>query len=82
MNNALNPKITMMTTVSANSIAGRVVLNGQEWAIKPFEVALGASASEKEKALVKRACDESDERAINERMNDGQKPVAISVGEL
>lgn len=33
MNNALNPKITMMATVSANSIAGRVVLNGKEWAV-------------------------------------------------
>ena len=58
MNNVLNPKITMMTTVSANSIAGRVVLNGQEWAVKTFEVALGASASDKEKALLKQAIKE------------------------
>ena len=82
MNNALNPKITMMTTVSCNSIAGRVVLNGQEWAVKPFEVALGASANQKEKALLKQARDESDERLINERKADGQKPVAVSLGEL
>ena len=53
-----NPKITMLTTISANSIAGRVVLNGQEWAVKPFEVALDASASDKEKALVKQAIKE------------------------
>ena len=59
MNNILNPKITMMTTVSANSIAGRVVLNGQEWAVKTFEVAIGASASDKEKALLKQAIKES-----------------------
>ena len=57
----IEPKITMMTTVSANSIAGRVVLNGQEWVVKPFEVALGASANEKEKALVKQAIMEQGE---------------------
>lgn len=55
MNNVLNPKITMLTTDSANSIAGRVVLNGQEWVVKPFEVALGASAREKENKLIERA---------------------------
>ena len=58
MNNALNPKITMMTTTSANSIAGRVVLNGQEWAVKPFEVELGASARDKENAMLKQAIKE------------------------
>ena len=58
MNNALNPKITMMTTTSANSIAGRVVLNGQEWAVKPFEIAKGASAADKENALLKQAIKE------------------------
>lgn len=82
VNKLLNPRITMLTTVSANSIAGRVVLNGQEWAIKPFEVATGASASDKENALLKQACDESDERLLNERKADGQKPVAVSLGEL
>lgn len=82
MNNALNPKITMMTTTSANSISGNVVLNGQEWAVKPFEVELGMNATDKEKALLKQACDESDERLLNERKADGQKPVAVSLGEL
>lgn len=43
MKDILNPKITMLTTDSANSIAGRVVLKGQEWAVKPFEIAKGAS---------------------------------------
>lgn len=55
MNNVLNPKITMLTTNSTNSIAGRVVLNGQEWVVKPFEIAKGASARDKENALLKQA---------------------------
>lgn len=54
----LNPKITMLTTDSANSIAGRVVLNGKEWAVKPFEIAKGASAADKENALLKQAIKE------------------------
>lgn len=58
MNNILNPKITMLTTDSANSIAGRVVLNGQEWVVKPFEIAKGASARDKENALLKQAIKE------------------------
>ena len=58
MNNVLNPKITMLTTNSANSIAGRVVLNGQEWVVKPFEIAKGASARDKENALLKQAIKE------------------------
>ena len=58
MNNVLNPKITMLTTRSTNSIAGRVVLNGQEWAVKPFEIAKGASARDKENALLKQAIKE------------------------
>ena len=61
MNNILNPKITMLTTDSANSIAGRVVLNGQEWAVKPFEIAKGASAADKENALLKQAIKEHGE---------------------
>lgn len=61
MNNILNPKITMLTTVSANSIAGRVVLNGQEWVVKPFEIAKGASARDKENALLKQAIKEHGE---------------------
>ena len=55
MKDILSPKITMLTTDSANSIAGRVVLNGQEWVVKPFEIAKGASARDKENALLKQA---------------------------
>ena len=61
MNSVLNPKITMLTTRSSNHIAGRVVLNGQEWVVKPIEIAKGASASDKEKALVKQAIKEQGE---------------------
>ena len=61
MNNILNPKITMLTTDSANSIAGRVVLNGQEWVVKPFEIAKCASAGDKENALLKQAIKEHGE---------------------
>lgn len=43
MNNILTPKITMLTTRSSNHIAGRVTLNGQEWVVRPFEIAKGAS---------------------------------------
>ena len=61
MNNVLNPKITMLTTRSSNHIAGRVVLNGQEWVIKPFEIAKGASARDKENELLKQAIKEHGE---------------------
>lgn len=61
MKDILTPKITMLTTDSANSIAGRVVLNGQEWVVKPFEIAKGASARDKENALLKRAIKEHGE---------------------
>lgn len=61
MNNVLSPKITMLTTVSSTSIAGRVCLNGQEWAVKPFEIAKGASAKDKENALLKQAIKERGE---------------------
>ena len=61
MKDILNPKITMLTTDSANSIAGRVVLNGQEWVVQPFQVGISASASDKEKALVKQAIKEHGE---------------------
>ena len=61
MNNVLTPKITMLTTDSTNSIAGRVVLNGQEWVVKTFEIAQGASARDKENALLKQAIKEHGE---------------------
>lgn len=70
----LNQKITMLTTKSANTIAGRVVLNGQERVVKPFEIAKGASARDKENALLK--------QALSERENDGMETVKVSVGEL
>ena len=56
-----NPKITMLTTRSSNHIAGRVVLNGREWAAEPFEVKKGASANDKENALLKQAIKEHGE---------------------
>ena len=55
MNNVLNPKITMLTTDSCNSISGKVVLNGHEWVVQTFEVASDASATEKENKLIERA---------------------------
>lgn len=61
MKDILNPKITMLTTVSPTSIAGRVCLNGQELAVKPFEIAKGASARDKENALLKQAIKEHGE---------------------
>ena len=61
MNSVLNPKITMLTTRSSNHIAGRVVLNGQEWVVKPFEIKKGASARDKENALLKQAIKERGE---------------------
>lgn len=61
MNNVLNPKITMLTTRSSNHIAGRVVLNGREWVVEPFQVASDASAGDKENALLKQAIKEQDD---------------------
>jgi len=58
MNNVLSPKITMLTTRSSNHIAGRVVLNGQEWVVEPFEIKKGASARDKENKLIERAIKE------------------------
>ena len=60
MNNALNPKITMMTYKDGR-LSGNVVLNGQEWAVKPFEVELGMNATDKENALLKQAIKEHGE---------------------
>ncbi len=74
MKDILNPKITMLTTRSSNHIAGRVTLNGQEWVVKPFEIAKGASARDKENALLK--------QALSERENDGMETVKVSLGEL
>lgn len=51
----LNPRITMLTSDSANSINGRVVLGGQEWVVKSVVVKSGASAQEKESALINQA---------------------------
>lgn len=55
--NTENPKITMMS-YRDGKVGGNVVLNGQEWAVKPFEVALDASASDKENKLIEQAIKE------------------------
>ena len=57
MKNVLNPKITMMS-YREGMLSGNVVLNGREWAVKPFEIAKGASAADKENALLKQAIKE------------------------
>lgn len=49
-----NPKITMMS-YRDGKVLGRVVLNGHEVSVKPFEVASDASPSEKENKLIERA---------------------------
>lgn len=54
------PKITMMSCKDGK-LSGNVILNGHEWVVEPFKVELGASASDKEKALVKRAIKEHGE---------------------
>ena len=74
MKDILSPKITMLTTRSSNHIAGRVTLNGQEWVVKPFEIAKGASARDKENALLK--------QALSERENDGMETIKVSMGDL
>lgn len=53
-----NARITMMRTISTTMIDGRVLINGTEWVIQPFEVEKGASATEKENALLKQAISE------------------------
>ena len=50
-------KITMMS-YRDGKVSGNVVLNGQEWVVKPFEIAKGASARDKEDALLKQAIKE------------------------
>ena len=53
-----NARITMMRTISPTVIDGRVLINGTEWVIQPLEVAKGASARDKENALLKQAVSE------------------------
>ena len=53
----IEPKITMMS-YRDSKVLGRVVVNGHEIAVQPFEVASDASASEKENALLKQAIKE------------------------
>jgi len=50
--NTQNEVITMMTSSGLNKVAGRVILEGQEWVVAPFNMQDGASASEKENELV------------------------------
>lgn len=49
-----NPKITMMSCKDG-VLSGKVVLNGREWVVQPFEIASDASDSEKENKLIERA---------------------------
>lgn len=56
----IEPKITMMSCKDGK-LSGKVVLNGQEWVVKPFEVASDASATEKENKLLKQAIKEHGE---------------------
>lgn len=56
----IEPKITMMSCKDGK-LSGKVVLNGQEWVVKPFEIAKGASARDKENALLKQAIKEHGE---------------------
>ena len=53
----IEPKITMMS-YRDGKVLGRVVVNGHEIAVQPFQVASDASASEKENALHKQAIKE------------------------
>tara|TARA_R110002124_G_scaffold230373_2_gene395482 strand:- start:6714 stop:6887 length:174 start_codon:yes stop_codon:yes gene_type:complete len=53
----IEPKITMMS-YRDGKVLGRVVVNGHEIAVQPFQVASDASASEKENALLKQAIKE------------------------
>ena len=56
----IEPKITMMS-YRDGELSGRVVLNGHEWVVQPFEVASDASARDKENALLKQAIKEHGE---------------------
>ena len=49
-----DPIIRMMR-YQDGKLSGKVVLNGAEWLVAPFEIKRGASATEKENALIKRA---------------------------
>lgn len=49
-----SPKITMMSCKDGR-LSGKVVLNGHEWVVQPFEIASDASATEKENKLIERA---------------------------
>ena len=53
----IEPKITMMS-YRDGELSGRVVLNGHEWVVQPFEIASDASPVNKERALIERAIKE------------------------
>ena len=50
----IEPKITMMSCKDGK-LSGKVVLNGHEWVVQPFEVASDASATDKVNKLIERA---------------------------
>ena len=63
----IEPKITMMSCKDGR-LSGKVVLNGHEWVVQPFEVASDASATDKVNKLIERAisvkCKEVDKQEM------------------
>ena len=57
----MNNAIIRMMSYKNGWLSGNVVLSGQEWVVKPFEIAKGASARDKENALLKQAIKEHGE---------------------
>ena len=57
----MNNAVIRMMSYKSGWLSGNVVLNGQELVVKPFEVAKGASARDKENALLKQAIKEHGE---------------------
>lgn len=57
----MNNAVIRMMSYREGMLSGNVCLNGQEWAVKPFEIKKGASARDKENALLKQAIKEHGE---------------------
>lgn len=76
-----NPIIRMMR-YQDGKLSGKVVLNGAEWLVAPFQIKSGASATEKENALIERAVTLSDVELIKAREADKQKLISVNLGEL
>lgn len=54
----MNNAVIRMMSYKNGWLSGRVTLNGREWVVKPFEIKKGASARDKENALLKQAIKE------------------------